>query len=80
MVEINNRREATLFGRKVEKFGAKHGTGFILTCCHLNTYPDDTKYCSGHGLYGQYEHIHDDCPFKAWCAEIHERESKEKKE
>lgn len=60
---------------KVRCFMKTHGVGIILACCHLNTYPNDTHYCSGHGLYGD-NRDHNDCCFKKYCEEIAERSKK----
>ena len=71
MIEINNRIDAQQFAQRVQRFMDKNGTGLILTVCHLNTYPDDTHYCCGHGLYGDNRNA-EDCRFKDYCRELYE--------
>lgn len=62
--------------QKVRCFMETHGVGIILASCHLITYPNDTHYCSGHGLYGDNTG-HNDCCFKEYCREIAERSKNE---
>lgn len=60
------------FSQEVKQFMDTHSVGIILACCHLNTYPNDTHYCSGHGLYGDNRDS-TDCKFKEYCKELAER-------
>lgn len=70
MVEIKTRQDVLAFATKVQRFMDEHGVGIILACCHLNTYPNDTRYCSGHGVYGDGMKF-EDCPFKSYCRELY---------
>lgn len=72
MVRLSNRKDISVFSHRVQRFMDTHGTGVILTCCHLNTYPNDTRYCSGHGLYGDNRSA-EDCKFKDYCRELYSR-------
>lgn len=76
MIHLRTRDEALVFATRVKKFMDKHGVGVILACCHLNTYPNDTRYCSGHGVYGD-GYKFEDCPFKSYCRELYDRRLEE---
>lgn len=69
---INSREQANSFAQEVRRFMNVHGVGITLACCHLVTYPDDTEFCSGHGLFGDNRDSHD-CRFKDYCKELAER-------
>jgi hypothetical protein len=70
-----DRKEVVSFGKKAFRFMETHGCGFVMACCHLTTYPNDTHYCSGHGKYGDNRDSND-CPAKKWCEEIAKRRNK----
>lgn len=64
-----NRSQLITFSEEVRKFMDRYGVGPTIACCYLNTYPDDTHYCSGHGLYGDNRDCKD-CKFKECCKDI----------
>lgn len=70
MVTLENHIEALEFATRVKAFMDTHSVGIILACCHLNTYPNDTRFCSGHGVYGDGRKF-EDCPFKSYCRDIY---------
>lgn len=67
-----NHGQLISFSQEVKQFMDTHGVGVAIACCHLNTYPDDTYYCSGHGLYGDTKD-NCDCKFKEYCEELAKR-------
>lgn len=73
MVELNTRCDVISFSHKVIGVMNRNAISMIHACCYLNTYPNDTHYCSGHGIYGDNRST-GDCPLKSLCEAIHYNE------
>lgn len=71
MIHITSREDVAALGGRVSKLMYTYGVSVTRACCFLNTYPDDTRYCSGNGLYGDKRDT-SDCPFKDQCRALHE--------
>lgn len=69
MVDLATQVQRISFAKKVSQFMDTHCVGITIACCHLNTYPNDTHYCSGHGLFGDNGDT-SDCEFKEYCKEL----------